>query len=134
MPAMRALPKFDDEAPDLRDAYREAEASLRLSGLDPSGDPFYESVKARVIAGELALDAAAAEINRHHQNPETELSVAATLRAVHLDAVIESGGTAEEAASLVELRAEGGWGAEEDGTLIRYDGTGNVVEIIESPA
>ncbi len=121
-------------AAELRDAYREAEASLRLSGLDPSGDPFYESVKARVIAGDLTLDAAAAEIDRHHQNPEAPSPVAATLRAVHLDAVIENGGTAEEAARVAELRAEGGWGADEDGTLIRYDGKGDVVEIIESPA
>lgn len=119
-------------AVELRDAYRDAEASLRLSGLDPSGDPFYESVKARVIAGDLTLDAAAAEIDRHHQNPETPPPVAARLRAFHLDAVIENGGTAEEAARLAELRAEGGWGAAEDGTLIRYDSKGDVVEIIES--
>jgi len=121
-------------AAELRDTYREAEASLRLSGLDPSGDPFYESVKARVIAGDLTRDAAAAEIDRHHQNLETPSPGAATLRAVHLDAVIESGGTAEEAARVAELRAEGGWGADEEGTLIRYDGKGDVVEIIESPA
>ena len=53
-------------ADELREAYRESEASLRLEGLDPSGDPYYASVKARVIAGKLSLDAAAAEIDRHH--------------------------------------------------------------------
>lgn len=47
----------------LREPYREAEASR----VDPSGDLFYESVKARVIAGELTLNAAAAEIDWHHQ-------------------------------------------------------------------
>jgi len=56
-------------ADELQDAYREAEASLRLEGLDPSGDPVYEAVKARVIAGKLSLDEAAAEIDRQHQQP-----------------------------------------------------------------
>lgn len=60
-------------ANELRDAYREAEASLRLEGLDPSGDPAYEGVKARVIAGTLSLDDAAAEIDRqHHQPPQAD--------------------------------------------------------------
>ena len=47
-----------------------------------------------------------------------------------LDDVIENGGTIEEANFLAELRAEGGWGAEDDGTLIHYDGQGDVVEVI----
>ena len=33
--------------------FREAEASFRLEGMDASEDVFYQSVKARVIAGEI---------------------------------------------------------------------------------
>jgi len=51
-----------------------------------------------------------------------------------LDDVIENGGTTEEAAFLAELRAEGGWGADEDGALIRYDGEGNVLCVVEPAA
>jgi hypothetical protein len=36
--------------------FREAEASFRLEGMDASEDGFYQSVKARVIAGEIDGD------------------------------------------------------------------------------
>ena len=39
-------------------AYADAEASLRLEGVDPAGDPFYDSLKARVVAGEVTPDQA----------------------------------------------------------------------------
>lgn len=45
--------------PDSRlrhEGFRKAEASLRLEGMDPSGTPLYESVKARIISGELTYE------------------------------------------------------------------------------
>lgn len=45
---------IDDRTRQLRvDEFRKAEASLRLEGMDPSGTPLYESVKARILSGEL---------------------------------------------------------------------------------
>lgn len=42
------------------EAYRQAEASLRLEGLDPSGSEPYETLKAQVISGEIdAIEAKA---------------------------------------------------------------------------
>lgn len=41
---------------------RKAEASLRLEGMDPSGKPLYESVKARIISGELTYEQGRSEI------------------------------------------------------------------------
>ena len=35
------------------EGFRKAEASLRLEGMDPSGKPLYESIKARSISGDL---------------------------------------------------------------------------------
>ncbi|MDK1905265.1 antitoxin VbhA family protein [Klebsiella sp. K4-170] len=58
----------DDRARQLRiNGFRKAEASLRLEGMDPSGTPFYESVKARIISGEISYDEGRAEILAHHQ-------------------------------------------------------------------
>ena len=47
--------------------FRKAEASLRLEGMDPSGTPLYESVKARILFGELTFDEGRAEVLAHHQ-------------------------------------------------------------------
>ena len=58
----------DDRGRQLRiNGFRKAEASLRLEGMDPSGTPFYESVKARIISGEISYDEGRAEILTHHQ-------------------------------------------------------------------
>ena len=38
-------------------AYREAEASSRLEGMDPCNDAVYQAAKARVIAGEMTPEA-----------------------------------------------------------------------------
>lgn len=58
----------DDRILELRvTGFRRAEASLRLEGLDPSGTPLYESVKARLLSGELTFDEARAEILDHHK-------------------------------------------------------------------
>ncbi|RRZ86171.1 antitoxin VbhA family protein [Erwinia sp. 198] len=58
----------DDRALQLRLAgFRKAEASLRLEGMDPSGTPLYESVKGRLLSGELTFDEARAEIMAHYQ-------------------------------------------------------------------
>lgn len=59
---------------------------------------------------------------------------AVQLQHLDMDTVIENGGTTEEAARLAELLAEGGWGADADETLTRYDGKGDMVEVIESSA
>lgn len=47
--------------------FRKAEASLRLEGMDPSGTPLYESVKARILSGDITFDEARAEIQAHYQ-------------------------------------------------------------------
>ncbi len=47
---------IDDRTRQLRaEGFRKAEASLRLEGMDPSGTPRYESVKARILSG-VSLD------------------------------------------------------------------------------
>jgi hypothetical protein len=38
------------------EAFRRAEASCLLEGLDASGDAFYQAVKQRVLAGEIDAD------------------------------------------------------------------------------
>lgn len=59
---------IDDQTLQLRlTGFRKAEASLRLEGMDPSGTPLYESVKVRLISGELTFDKARAEILAHHK-------------------------------------------------------------------
>lgn len=84
-------------------------------------------------------DMTAAEVVRELATfPEVPFDeLAAAGRAAYLarlDDVIENGGTAEEDALLAELRAEGGWGADDDGTLIRYDSEGNVLCVVEPAA
>jgi len=43
-----------------QEAFRRAEATLRLEGLDPAGNELYESLKAQVVAGALTLEQAEA--------------------------------------------------------------------------
>ncbi|BBQ86870.1 hypothetical protein WP3W18E02_P100010 (plasmid) [Klebsiella sp. WP3-W18-ESBL-02] len=50
--------------------FRKAETSLRLEGMDPSGKSLYESVKARILSGELTFDEGRAEIRAHYQKRE----------------------------------------------------------------
>ena len=58
----------DDRTLQLRlTGFRKAEASLRLEGMDPSGTPLYEFVKARLLSGEITYDEGRAEILAHHQ-------------------------------------------------------------------
>lgn len=58
----------DDRELQLRLAgFRKAEASLRLEGMDPSGTPLYESVKARLLSGELTFEEGRAEIRAYYQ-------------------------------------------------------------------
>jgi hypothetical protein len=60
----------DDRTLQLRlTGFRKAEVFLRLEGLDPSGTPLYESVKARILSGELTYDDGRAEILVHYQKP-----------------------------------------------------------------
>lgn len=47
--------------------FRKAEASLRLEGMDPSGTPLYEAVKARILSGVITFDEGRAEIRAHYQ-------------------------------------------------------------------
>jgi len=58
----------DDRILQLRlTGFRKAEASLRLEGMDPSGTPLYESVKARILSGEVTYDEARAEVLAYHR-------------------------------------------------------------------
>ncbi|EFG1264920.1 hypothetical protein WEM_04933 [Escherichia coli KTE27] len=59
---------LDDRTRQLRvDGFRKAEASLRLEGMDPSGTPLYESVKAGILSGEITYGEGLAEILAHYQ-------------------------------------------------------------------
>lgn len=44
------------------EGFRKVGASLRLEGMGPSGKPLYESVKARIISGELTYEQGRSEI------------------------------------------------------------------------
>lgn len=60
--------------PDSRlliEGFRKAEASLRLEGKDPSGTPLYESIKARIISGELTYEQGRAEILAYYTKADT---------------------------------------------------------------
>jgi hypothetical protein len=48
------------------EAFADAEASLRIEGLDPAGRPHYEAIKAKVIAGTLTFDEAIEALKEHH--------------------------------------------------------------------
>ncbi len=59
---------LDDRTRQLRvDGLRKAEASLRREGMDPSGPPLEESVKARILSGASTDGAGLAEILAHYQ-------------------------------------------------------------------
>lgn len=49
------------------EAFRQAEASLRLEGRDPTGRSYYEAIKERVISGEITAAEGKLEILKHHQ-------------------------------------------------------------------
>jgi len=58
----------DDRTLQLRlTGFRKAEASLRLEGMDPSGTPLYESVKARILSGDITFVEGRAEVQAHYQ-------------------------------------------------------------------
>lgn len=60
--------------PDSRlriEGFRKAEASLRLEGMDPSGTPLYESIKARIISGELTYEQGRSEILAYYTKADT---------------------------------------------------------------
>lgn len=48
-------------------AFREAEASVFLEGYDLSKDEFFQSVKARILSGEITSDEAGKIILEHHK-------------------------------------------------------------------
>lgn len=53
--------------PRLRtEGFRKAEASLKLEGMDPAGTPLYESIKKRIIDGEITYEQGRAEILAHY--------------------------------------------------------------------
>ncbi len=58
---MRALTKAEGEA-----AFKEAEASLRLEGLKSS--PHFESLKTRVLDGEITTEQAKTESLAHYRS------------------------------------------------------------------
>ncbi|PLR36156.1 HigA family addiction module antitoxin [Chimaeribacter arupi] len=54
------------------EGFRKAEASLRLEGMDPSGTPLYESIKARIISGELTYEQGRSEILAYYTKADTD--------------------------------------------------------------
>lgn len=54
------------------EGFRKAEASLRLEGIGPSGTPRYESIKARIISGEITYEQGRAEILEYHTKKAKE--------------------------------------------------------------
>ncbi|WP_252148512.1 antitoxin VbhA family protein [Escherichia coli] len=53
------------------EGFRKAEASLRLEGMDPSGTPLYESIKARIISGDLTYEQGRSEILAYYTKADT---------------------------------------------------------------
>jgi hypothetical protein len=47
---------------DRAEAFRQSEASVRLEGIDPSLDPRYLELKARVLSGEITSNEAVTEL------------------------------------------------------------------------
>lgn len=54
------------------EGFRKAEASLRLEGMDPSGTPLYESIKTRIISGELTYEQGRSEILAYYTKADTD--------------------------------------------------------------
>lgn len=72
--------KTMSSTPDSRlriEGFRKAEASLRLEGMDPSGTPLYESIKARIISGELTYEQGRSEILACYTKTDTAEPVTA---------------------------------------------------------
>jgi len=66
--------KIMSRTPDSRlrtEGFRKAEASLRLEGMDPSGTPLYESIKARIISGDLTYEQGRSEILAYYTKADT---------------------------------------------------------------
>ncbi len=53
------------------EGFRKAEASLRLEGMDPSGTLLYESIKARIISGDLTYEQGRSEILAYYTKADT---------------------------------------------------------------
>ena len=53
------------------EGFRKAETSLRLEGMDLSGTPLYESVKARIISGDLTYEQGRSEIFAYYTKSDT---------------------------------------------------------------
>ncbi|MCL6334942.1 addiction module antidote protein, HigA family [Pectobacterium carotovorum subsp. carotovorum] len=53
------------------EGFRKAEASLRLKGMDPSGTLLYESIKARIISGELTYEQGRSEFLAYYTKADT---------------------------------------------------------------
>ena len=60
MPNANSLPEARSKLRE--EAFRDAEASLLLEGLDPTTDPGYCDLKTRVIAGTITFEEAKAAI------------------------------------------------------------------------
>ncbi len=53
------------------EAFRQSEASVRLEGIDPTADPRYLALKARVLAGEITSEEAADILVAQHIQTQT---------------------------------------------------------------
>ena len=54
---------------EMEESFAEAEASLRLEGMDPCTSAVYRELKERVLAGEITSKQAKAEVIRRCTNP-----------------------------------------------------------------
>jgi hypothetical protein len=59
-------------------AFEDAEASLRLEGLDPASHPRYQEVKTRLLAGEISFDQAEAALKAQDQSSAPPVATLAT--------------------------------------------------------
>jgi hypothetical protein len=61
-------PMTGDKLKGRAEAFRDAEASLLLEGLDPTTDARYREIKAKLIAGTISFDEAEAALNAQYGN------------------------------------------------------------------
>lgn len=52
---------------ELKEAFRQAEASLWLEGLDPNKSKYYQDLKAKVLSRELTFAEASALLSKLHK-------------------------------------------------------------------
>jgi hypothetical protein len=74
--AVNGLKSTHDSTLDA-EAFADAEASLRIEGLDPAGRPHYEAIKAQVIAGTLTFEEAIEALKKHQAKAASQFAATA---------------------------------------------------------